>query len=168
MRLVADTKDEYKQLTRLQKLFTQKFKEEKEADPDSVLTKTLRKFISTSVEKSYEMPGKSTNVANTSSIMDTDDKTLFIAYIVHAATSRMKVAIEYKSAKGDVSKRLIEPHAWRNDQVVAWCHERGAWRQFKPHMMQRVAVTSESFDREDEVLIKASDAKDMGHLVNVS
>lgn len=165
MRLVADNKEEYQMLSRIQKVITAQFKVEKENDPNSVLTQTYRKFIGTSIEKSYEMPGRSTQIANDDDVMDTDDKNLFIAYIVHAAINRKKLAIEYVSGKGDVSKRVIEPHTWRNNQVVAWCHERGAWRQFKPSMIKRMAVTSQPFDREEVVEIVATHATEYAHLV---
>jgi predicted DNA-binding transcriptional regulator YafY len=102
------------------------------------MTKTLKNFINTSIEKTYERPGTSAKVANNADSLETDDPALFISYIVMSATQRKKLAIEYVSGKGDVSTRLIEPHNWRNNQVVAWCHERGAWRQFKPSMIRRM------------------------------
>ena len=164
MRLVADNAEEYRMLTRIQKQMVEMYKIEKENDSTSLLTNTYKKFINTTIEKSYEKPGESAKVANMSS-MQTDDPTLFIAYIVMSATQRKKLAIEYKDAKGGISKRLIEPHNWKNGQVVAWCHERGAWRQFKPSMIQYMALTDEEFDRTEEIEIKSTDAKDMAHLV---
>jgi hypothetical protein len=166
MRLVADNAEDYQMLSRIQKLLTQAFKVEKENNPNGVLALTHKKFINTSIEKSYERPGQSAQIANAEDVMDTTDKSLFIAYIVMAATQRKKMAVQYRDAKGNVSQRVLEPFNWRNNQVVAWCHERGAWRQFKPSQMERVAVTNEPFDREEVVEIKASDAKDMAHLVN--
>lgn len=165
MRLVADNAEDYQKLSRLQKLFTAQFKKEKEADPNSIMTQTLKTFIGTSIEKSYERPGQSTQIANSDDVMETDDRNLFIAYIVMSATQRKKLAIEYVSGKGDVSKRVIEPHTWRNNQVVAWCHERGAWRQFKPSMIRRLAVTNEPFDREEVVEIVPAHATEYAHLV---
>lgn len=166
MRLVADTPDDYQKLSRIQKQITQMFKNEKENNPGGILFLTYKSFINTSIEKSYERPGESTAVANTKAVADTDDKNLFIPYIVQAAIKRNKVAIEYMDAKGNVSKRVIEPHTWRNDQVVAWCHERGAWRQFKPKQIQRVAIIDETFDRTEDVEITADHAKEYAHLVN--
>lgn len=163
MRLVADTKEDYAALALLQKQMTRMYKDEK--GTGSVLETTYKSFINTSIEKSYEMPGQSLNSANTNSVMDAIEPQLFIAYIVHAAVNRLKLAIEYRDAKGVVSKRVIEPHSWRNDQVVAWCHERGAWRQFKPSQIVRVAVLAEDFERQEEVMIVAADAKEMAHLV---
>ena len=158
MRIVADTKKEYQQLSRIQKQVTQLFKQEKENNPGGILHESYKQFINTSIEKSYEMPGKSAEVANDDSALQTDDQSLFIPYIVQAAVSRKKMAIEYASKKG-ASKRLIEPHTWRNGHVVAWCHERGAWRQFKPSQIIRLAVTGENFDRSEEVEIVPEDAK---------
>lgn len=158
MRLVADSPQDYKKLALLQKQMTQLFKKEK--DSGSTLEETYKAFINTSIEKSYERPGSSAQIANSNSVMETDDKALIIPYIVHAAVNRNKVAIEYVSGKGDVSTRLIEPHAWRGTQVSAWCHERGAWRSFKPENIKRISITDQPFDREDEVLIKASDVKE--------
>jgi predicted DNA-binding transcriptional regulator YafY len=163
VRLVADNPQDYKRLSLLQKQVTQLYKKEK--DKGTPLEEVYKAFINTPIEKSYERPGSSTEIANTNAIMETDDPTLIIPYIVHAAINRKKMAIEYKSAKGDISKRLIEPHAWRNNSVVAWCHERGAWRQFKPSMILRAAVTDQDFDREDIVEIKPTDAKEMAHLM---
>ena len=164
MRLVADNGVEYRQLSRIQKLMVEAYKTEKENDPDGVMANMYKAFINTNIEKSYEKPGESTKVANTSDLQ-TDDPSMFIAYIVMSATQRKKLAIEYKDTKGGISKRLIEPHNWKNGQVVAWCHERGAWRQFKPAMIQFMALTDEEFDRTEEIEIKATDAKDMAHLV---
>lgn len=163
MRIVADTKQDYMVLALLQKQMTRMYKDEK--DTGSVLEGAYKSFINTSIEKSYEMPGQSLQAANVNSVMDSSDPALFIAYIVHSAVNRLKLAIEYKDAKGNVSKRVIEPHSWRNDQVVGWCHERGAWRQFKPSQIVRVAVIAEDFERQEEVMIVAGDAKDMAHLV---
>lgn len=164
MRLVADTPEDYLALTLLQKQITQLFKKEK--GTGSALETVYKKFINTSIEKSYEMPGQSVQNANVKAIMDTDDKDLIIPYIVHGATNRKKVAIEYRDTKGNVSKRIIEPFTWRNNQIVAWCHERGAWRQFKPAQILRVAVLDENFERSEEVEIKPEDAKEKMYLMN--
>lgn len=161
MRIVVDNKEEYANVALLQKQVTRLFKLEK--DTGSKLEASYKQFINTPIEKSYEKPGESAKVANNST-MDTTDKSLFIAYIVHAAINRKKLAVEYVDGKGKQSKRLLEPFNWRNDQVVAWCHERGAWRQFKPSQMLRVAVTDETFDRSEDVEIVASHAKEMAHL----
>lgn len=165
MRLVADSREDYKQLSIVQKLMTQRFKLERDIDAESTMTLALKSFINTSIEKSYERPGTSASVANGANAIETDDKSLFIAYIVTAATRRKKLAIEYRDAKGNVSKRLIEPFNWKNDQVVAWCHERSAWRQFKPNQIVRMAITDEDFDRSEDIEIQASDAKTMAYIV---
>lgn len=163
MRLVAETIADYQCIALLQKQITQLFKAEK--GTGTKLEESYKAFINTSIEKTYEMPGQSLKAVNTNATMDSDDPAVFIAYIVHAAISRKKLAIEYMDAKGNVSKRIIEPHSWRNNQVVGWCHERGAWRQFKPSQIKRVAVLDEAFDRDEEVLIVASDATEMAHLI---
>lgn len=162
MRIVVDNKEEYANVALLQKQVTRLFKLEK--DTGTKLEASYKQFINTPIEKSYEKPGESAKVANTST-MDTTDKTLFIAYIVHAAINRKKLAVIYVDGKGNESKRLLEPFNWRNGQVVAWCHERGAWRQFKPSQMLRVAVTDETFDRSEDVEIIAAHAKEMAHLI---
>lgn len=163
MRIVADNKEEYADLSLIQKQITQLFKAEKGSG--SRLEGVYKKFINTSIEKTYEKPGDSTKIANTNSTMDTSDPNHFIAYLVHAAVNRKKIAMEYTDAKGKTSKRVIEPHSWRNDQVVGWCHERSAWRQFKPRQIARIAVTDQDFDRSEDVEIAISDAKDMAHLI---
>lgn len=164
MRLVADSPEDYLALTLLQKQVTQLFKKEK--GTGSGLETTYKKFIGCSVEKSYERPGQSVQNVNQTATMDTSDPELVIPYIVHGAVNRKKIALEYRDAKGNVSKRVIEPFTWRNGQVSAWCHERGAWRQFKPTQIIRVAVLSEDFERPEDVEIKATDAKEMAHLIN--
>lgn len=166
MRLVADNKEEYQKLALLQKICTQHFKRERAIEEQSIMTLMFKSVINTQIEKSYEMPGQSTQIANSADVMETDDKSLFIAYIVMSATKRKKLAMEYRDGKGNISKRVIEPHNWRNDQVVAWCHERGAWRQFKPSQIVRLAVTNDDFDRSEDVEIVAAHAKEMAHLVN--
>lgn len=164
MRLVADTPDDYRTLSFMQKQITQLFKIEKENNPDGPLVKEYRKLMNAPLEKSYERPGSSVSGINQKRVMETDDRALLIAYIVQSATQRKKAAIEYRDAKNNVSKRLIEPHSWRNDQVIAWCHERNAWRQFKPSQIVRIAITNEDFDRSEKVEITLKDAKTMAYL----
>lgn len=165
MRLVADNKEDYKALALIQKLITQQFKQEK--DTGSALEGATKMFINTSIEKSYEKPGDSVKAINNTSTMETDDPALFVAYIVHAALNRKQMGIEYRDAKGKVSKRLIEPFSWRNNQVVAWCHERGAWRQFAPKQMVRIAVTELPFERSEDVEMVASNATEMAHVIAI-
>uniref|UniRef100_UPI003B97E9D6 hypothetical protein n=1 Tax=Klebsiella pneumoniae TaxID=573 RepID=UPI003B97E9D6 len=74
MRLVADSPQEYRMLSRIQKQVVEMYKMEKENDSTSLLTNTYKKFINTTIEKSYEKPGESAKVANTSN-MQTDDPT---------------------------------------------------------------------------------------------
>ncbi len=163
MRLVADSQDEYKQLVRIQRVITGLWKMEKEDNPESTLIDAYKKIMNTPIEKSYEMPGQGVKIANNTKF-DTTDRSLIVPYIVQAAITRKKCAIEYQDAKGNISKRLIEPHTWRNNQVVAWCHERGAWRQFKPAQIQRIAITDEAYDRDEVVEIVAEHAKDYAGL----
>lgn len=164
MRLVADTAEDFLALSLLQRQMTAAFKAEK--GTGSGLETAYKKFIGTSIEKAYEKPGETVhNVSMTE--LDTDDPAMFLPYIVQAATNRKKIAIEYKDAKGKVSKRVLEPFNWRNDQLVAYCHERGAWRQFKLPQIMRIAITEDDFERPEEVEIKASDVKDMKYLVAI-
>lgn len=160
MRIVADNEQEYKDLVRIQKVVTGLWKlEENEG-----LKGIFKSFMNTSIEKSYVKPGRSAAVANDHADMDTEDRELIVPYIVHAAIQKKKVTIQYKDAKGESSQRLIEPFSWRGDTVVAWCHERGAWRQFKPKQIVRIAVLDLPFDREEDVEIIAEHAKTMAHL----
>lgn len=161
MRLVAETPEDYKALARIQKLVTSLWK----AEEDGEHKEMLKKFMNTPLEKVYERPGESVRVAKDADLYS-EDPAFFIPYIVHGAINRKKVAIEYRSNKGEVKKRLIEPFTWRNGSLVAWCHEAGAWRNFKPSNIIAIAVTNADFDRDEEVEIKATDAKEMAHLVN--
>ena len=157
MRFVADTPEDYLALGMLQKYLTQVFKNEK--DTGSALETASKKFINAQIEKSYERPGQSVTQAQITDF-DTTDPEFMLGYIVQAATRRKKIAIEYVDGKGKKSTRVLEPYNWRNGQLVAWCHERNAWRQFKLTQIQRVAITNDDFERPEEVDIKASDAKD--------
>lgn len=162
MRLVADSAEDFLILSLLQKQMTAAFKAEK--GTGSGLETAYKKFIGISIEKAYEKPGETVhNVAM--SDLDTDDTSLFLPYIVQAATNRKKIAIEYKDTKGKVSKRVLEPFNWRNDQLVAYCHERGAWRQFKLPQIMRIAITEDDFERPEEVEIVLADIKDKAHLI---
>ena len=162
MRLVADTAEDFLILSLLQKQMTAGFKAEK--GTGSGLETAYKKFIGVGIEKSYEKPGDTVHNVSMSNL-DTDDPEMFLPYIVQAATTRKKIAIEYKDTKGKVSKRVLEPFNWRNDQLVAYCHERGAWRQFKLPQIMRVAITEDDFERQEEVEIQTSDVKTMKHLI---
>lgn len=162
MRLVADTAEDFLILSLLQKQMTAAFKVEKGSG--SGLETAYKKFIGVGIEKSYEKPGETVhNVSMTA--LDTDDSELFLPYIVQAATNRKKIAVEYRDTKGNVSKRVLEPFNWKNGQLIAYCHERGAWRSFKLGQMMRVAVTEDDFERQEEVEIQSSDVKTMSHLI---
>lgn len=166
MRLVADNEEDYQMLARVQHQVTYWLKQEQANGGSDLLINTYKRFINTPIEKSYMKPGQSVQAANTSAIMDTEDRALIIPYIVHAAINRKKIAIEYFSDKKGVSKRVVEPFNWNGNNLVAWCHEAGAWRHFKPNNIRRIAVLDEDFDRPDEVLIVATDAKDKAGLVS--
>ena len=157
MRFVADTPEDYLAIGLLQKYLTQVFKNEK--DTGSALEVATKKFIGTQIEKSYERPGDAVAKANFTEF-DTNESDYMLAYIVQAATKRKKIAIEYVDTKGKPSTRILEPYNWRNGQLVAWCHERNAWRQFKLQQIQRVGITEDDFERPEEVDIKPSDARD--------
>ena len=165
MRFVADTPEDYLAITFLQKFMTQVFKGEE--DKDSALSVATKKFMNASIDKSYERPGDSVKNANITDF-DSDEKELILPYIVMAATSRRKLALVYADAKGNKSKRIVEPFNWRNGQLVAWCHERNAWRQFKLNQIMRIAITEDPFERPEPVDIKHDDAKDASLLQMVN
>lgn len=161
MRLVADTPEDYKALARCQKLITSLWKAEEPGEHKDM----LKAFMNCPLEKSYEQPGKSVEIAKDAELY-TEEKELFIPYIVHAAVNRKKMAMQYRSNKGEVKNRLVEPFTWRNGSLVAFCHEAGSWRNFKPANITALAVTNHPFDRDEEVEIVASDAKDKADLIN--
>ncbi len=163
MRFVADTPEDYLAITFLQKFMTQVFKGED--DKDSALSTATKKFMNANIDKSYERPGDSVKNANISEY-DSDEKELILPYIVMAATSRRKLALVYADTRGNQSKRIIEPFNWRNGQLVAWCHERNAWRQFKLSQIKRIAITEDGFERPEPVDIKHEDAKNP-HLLSL-
>lgn len=162
MRLVADSSEDFKKLSMVQRLMTEAFKAEK--GTGSELETAYKTFINTTIEKSYERPGEAIKKANITQ-MDTDERGLIIPYIVHAAINKKKIAVEYKDGKGNVSKRILEPFGWRNGQLSAFCHERGAWRTFKPSNILRIAITDDSFEMDGDMTIVAEDSKAMSHLV---
>ncbi|MNO71308.1 hypothetical protein D3C76_622200 [compost metagenome] len=169
MRIGAQSEQEYKQLTLLQNLMTQRFKEERENDPDGPLTLALKAFINTPLDKTWIMPDEQIQAAN-SATMDTEDHAMFIPYIIHAAVNRKKVAIEYVSNNKPMSKRIIEPMNYSRAKsggvnIVAWCHSAGAWRHFNPANIQRVAVLDEDFDRPEDVELKPEHARELSEMI---
>lgn len=150
MRFIAKTKEEYSQMALLQKYMTQVFKTEKGSG--SKLEEATKNFINSPIEKEYEVMSdvvKNADITN----FETDNPLMYKAYITKAAMDKKKLAIEYKDSKGNVSTRIIEAMNWKNDQLVAFCHGRQSFRQFKLDNIIRLAITDNDIERHEDVLI---------------
>ncbi len=160
MRLVAENDDEYVLLGRLQKVCAGRLKDEQASGtPSEALIQLYKKVLNTPIERPYLTPGSTAKVANSAALVDTDERHLIIPTIVRAATERKQIAIEYKG-KDEVKKRVVEPFNWKGKNLVAFCHEAGAWRHFTPENILRIAMLDIPFVREEVVEIVAQDAVD--------
>ncbi|WP_422661607.1 WYL domain-containing protein (plasmid) [Paenibacillus sp. EC2-1] len=164
MRIIADNKEEYKLMAKLQKMINGMYQQEENHAIKNVYN-VIRKA---NIEKSYVQPGKSVEEAESDIEMYTEDKELIMAYIVTAAVNRKKLIIDYVGKDGKQSQRTIEPFSIKNGMIVSWCHEAGSWRHFKPANIQRIATTTQDFERDEIVEIVPTDAKKYAFLASVS
>ena len=79
----------------------------------------------------------------------------YLSVLQNAISSRTLVQISYKNNKNEVSLRKAEPiglvfyaFAWH---VVAWCHLRQDYRDFKVARILKITGTTEQFSRNDHI-----------------
>lgn len=83
----------------------------------------------------------------------------FLSTLQHAVSSRHILEIEYRNHNGEVSKREVEPiglifyaFGWH---LIAWCHMRGDYRDFKVVRMLRVREAGLPFRKTDHIELGA-------------
>jgi predicted DNA-binding transcriptional regulator YafY len=79
----------------------------------------------------------------------------YLSVLQTAISHKLVVDMEYKNNKSEVSRRRIEPiglvfyaFSWH---LIAWCHLRGEYRDFKVARILRVKNTGEPFTVEDHL-----------------
>lgn len=81
----------------------------------------------------------------------------YLSGIQTAITSRTVVELEYRNNRQETSKRKAEPlglvfyaFGWH---LVAWCHLRGAYRDFKVSRILSIRNTGQPFTRQDHMTL---------------
>ncbi|HEU4470055.1 MAG TPA: YafY family protein [Flavisolibacter sp.] len=81
----------------------------------------------------------------------------YLSCLQHAISVRTIIELEYKNAKAEASKRRLEPiglifyaFGWH---LVAWCHLRKEYRDFKVVRIKKVTNTGEPFTKKDHILL---------------
>jgi len=79
----------------------------------------------------------------------------YLTPLQNAITSRTQVELDYKNTKEEVSKRLVEPiglvfYAF-NWHLIAWCHMRNDYRDFKVTRILKVASNGYPFKKADHI-----------------
>ncbi len=79
----------------------------------------------------------------------------YLSVLQEAISSKYILAIEYKNNKEEISNRRLEPiglifyaFSWH---LIAWCHLRSEYRDFKVASIIRVKNTQEAFLRQDHI-----------------
>jgi predicted DNA-binding transcriptional regulator YafY len=79
----------------------------------------------------------------------------YLATIQQAITSASQLELSYKNLKEEVSCRCVEPiglvfyaFSWH---VIAWCHYRSDYRDFKVARITQLRVTSKPFEKEKHI-----------------
>lgn len=79
----------------------------------------------------------------------------YLSVLQEAISSKYILAIEYKNNKEEISNRRLEPiglifyaFSWH---LIAWCHLRSEYRDFKVASIIRVKNTREAFLRQDHI-----------------
>jgi predicted DNA-binding transcriptional regulator YafY len=79
----------------------------------------------------------------------------YLSLLQNSISSKYIVELSYKNNNSEVSKRLIEPiglifysFAWH---LIAWCHLRNDYRDFKVSRILRVNSTSNAFSKKDHI-----------------
>lgn len=79
----------------------------------------------------------------------------YLSTLQQAITSRTMVEIEYRNNKQELSLRLVEPiglifyaFSWH---LVAWCHKRGEYRDFKVVRILKIRNAGRPFSRTDHI-----------------
>lgn len=83
--------------------------------------------------------------------------TEYLSALQNAISAKCIVSIDYKNKKEEVSKREIEPiglifyaFSWH---LIAWCHLRNEYRDFKVNNILAVRCTEISFRKNDHMLL---------------
>jgi predicted DNA-binding transcriptional regulator YafY len=79
----------------------------------------------------------------------------YLATIQQAITSLLQLDLSYKNIKEELSQRCVEPiglvfYAF-NWHVIAWCHYRQDYRDFKISRIENLRVTSKAFEKEKHI-----------------
>ena len=79
----------------------------------------------------------------------------YMSLLQNAIAGKMIIEIEYKSLKEEISKRLVEPiglifyaFSWH---LVAWCHSRHDYRDFKVARIIQLRSTDEHFRKPSHI-----------------
>ncbi len=79
----------------------------------------------------------------------------YLTILQNAISAKKVLLMEYTNNNGEVSKREAEPiglvfYAF-NWHLIAWCHKRNDYRDFKVSRIQNVRETGEPFRRENHI-----------------
>jgi len=81
----------------------------------------------------------------------------YLSLLQHAITSRKIVKIDYENISKEASSRTIEPiglifyaFSWH---VIAWCHLRGAYRDFKLSRIANLCCFETAFTKADHISV---------------
>jgi predicted DNA-binding transcriptional regulator YafY len=81
--------------------------------------------------------------------------TAHITPLQHAITERLIVKLSYKNAEGISSEREVEPIGLSfyslNWHLIAWCHLRKSYRDFRTNRIQQMHVTMKPFTLEEHM-----------------
>jgi predicted DNA-binding transcriptional regulator YafY len=79
----------------------------------------------------------------------------YLSALQHSISTRTLLELNYKNSKNEVSKRMTEPiglifYAF-NWHLIAWCHNRQAYRDFKVSRILKIRNTDQSFQKPDHI-----------------
>ncbi len=79
----------------------------------------------------------------------------YLSLLQHAISSKLILEMEYKNNNSEISKRKVEAiglifYAF-NWHVIAWCHYRNDYRDFKVSRILRVTNTEVAFKKNDHI-----------------
>ena len=81
----------------------------------------------------------------------------YLSALQNAITARTVVEIEYKNKQDEVSKRLVEPIGLifyaLNWHLIAWCHKRLEYRDFRLSRILHIRCTAMPFTRQDHIAL---------------
>lgn len=114
----------------------------------------IKAVLKTSQKEKLEALGSSIRLQLPSCVNNDFD---YLTILQDAISVKQVVEMEYKNNNNEVSKRIVEPiglifyaFSWH---LVAWCHMRQDYRDFKIVRILKLKTTGEPFTKEDHIAL---------------